>query len=275
MVDTNEWQGRSGETWAAQWRRTDRSFTQLTERLLQRTRDIDFSQVLDIGCGAGELSLAMARGRPAVSITGVDVSPQLIAVAQDRGSHLANVEFVNADAAQWQSPDDAAPNALISRHGVMFFADPTAAFTNLAQQSQPHANLLFSCFREVSQNPFFTQIIRQLPQAPPPPDPTGPGPFAFAEVDWVVSILRSAGWENVEFEKLDFPMIAGAGENPVDDAVEYFSLIGPAARLAAEMDTAARDRFFARVRAVCERNCYEGIVALPAAAWIVSARKAG
>ncbi len=274
-MNRDEWQGRVGETWASQWRRTDRSFTVLTERLLQRMRESTFDEVLDVGCGAGELSLATARGRPGISITGVDVSPQLIAVAKERGSHLSNARFLLADAAEWQSADDTAPDMVVSRHGVMFFRDPAAAFANLAGQCRAGTSLLFSCFREASQNAFFTEIIRLLPEAPPALDPHEPGPFAFANQDRVRSILVSSGWESISFEKFDFPMIVGAGANPVEDAVEYFSLIGPAARAASEMDEGARDRFSNRVRNLCERKCHQGIVALEASVWIVSARKAG
>lgn len=273
MVDKSEWQGSSGETWAAQWRRTDRSFTNLTERLLQRTREYTFSRVLDIGCGAGELSLAVARGRPQVSVIGVDVSPPLISAARERNTSLGNVEFELADAAEWTCRSGSPPDMLVSRHGVMFFADPPAAFANLAEQSAPGASLLFSCFRDVAENPFFTEIMRLLPQAPPPVDPAAPGAFAFADPERVRSILRAGGWKDVAFEKYDFPMIAGAGENAVEEAVTYFSLIGPAARAAAEMDNDARRRFFERVRSLCERNWREGVVALPAAAWIVSATR--
>ncbi len=275
LVDKSEWQGSSGETWAAQWRRTDRSFARLTERLLERTREFSFNDVLDVGCGAGELSLAIARGRPDVTVTGVDVSPQLVAAARERGAHLGNVRFVLCDAAEWSCDSDNAPDMLVSRHGVMFFDDPPAAFGNLARQAQPGSSLMFSCFREVPQNPFFTEILRLLPEPPTPADPTAPGPFAFAEQDWVTSILRSGGWDHIAFERFDFPMIAGTGENAVDEAVTYFSLIGPAARAASEMDDDAKARFLARVRELCERHCHEGIVALAAAAWIVSARKAG
>ncbi|MGB3796086.1 MAG: class I SAM-dependent methyltransferase [Alteraurantiacibacter sp.] len=273
MVDKGEWEGRSGQKWAEQWRRTDRSFNHLTERLLQRTRDFRFGKVLDIGCGAGELTLAMARGRPETAVTGVDVSQDLIAVAKERGSNLGNIEFITADAAKWQSTAGTAPDLLISRHGVMFFDEPVAAFANLAKQAQPSAGLLFSCFREIAQNPFFTEIIRLHPGAPPPLDQAGPGPFAFADEGLVTSILQSARWDEVIFEKIDFPMIAGAGENPVEDALAYFSQIGPAARAAIELNTAARERFFGRIRDLCERNNHGGIVSLPAAAWIVSARK--
>lgn len=274
MVDKSEWQGSSGETWANEYRRTDRSFSHLTERLLERTREFRFGEVLDIGCGAGELSLAIARGRPEVSVTGVDVSPQLIAAAKERGSHLGNVRFELADAAEWTCEADAAPDMLVSRHGVMFFDDPPSAFANLARQAQPGAALMFSCFREVPQNPFFTEVVRLLPEAPPMMDATGPGPFAFGDREWVIPILRSGGWDQIDFERFDFPMIAGAGENAVEEAVTYFSLIGPAARALAEMKGPARDRFLGRVRELCERNLHGGIVALPAAAWIVSAHKA-
>lgn len=274
-MDKSEWQGSSGETWAAEWRRTDRSFTKLTERLLQRTRDFQFGNVLDIGCGAGELSLAIARGRPEVLVTGVDISPALVAAARERSRHLGNVEFELADAAEWTADRESAPDMLVSRHGVMFFDDPPAAFGNLARQAQPGSSLMFSCFRDLAQNPFFTEVVRLLPDAPPAMDPAAPGPFAFADEDWVVSILRSGGWERIAFEKYDFPMVAGAGEDPVEEAFTYFCRIGPAARAAAELEEGARERFFGRLRDMCARHRHEGIVALPAAAWIVTARKAG
>ncbi|WP_162925328.1 class I SAM-dependent methyltransferase [Aurantiacibacter odishensis] len=274
MVDKSEWQGKSGETWAAEWRRTDRSFTRLTERLLQRTREFTFRNVLDIGCGAGELSLAIARGRRDVSVTGVDVSPQLVQTASERGSQLGNVRFILADAAEWTADAAAEPDLLVSRHGVMFFDDPPKAFANLADQAQDGASLMFSCFRDVSENPFFTEVGKLLPEPPPPMNPEAPGPFAFADKERVNSLLMAGGWTDVAFEAVDFPMIAGAGENAVEEAFAYFSRIGPAARASAELEGHEKDRFLDRVRALCEKHDHDGIVALPAAAWIVTAKKA-
>src|SRR5690606_31128505 len=132
MTQMRDWQGKTGEGWAAEWKRTDRSFGGLTERLLARSREFPFRHALDVGCGAGELSLALARGRPRARIVGIDVSPQLVAAARGRSDHLPNVEFTLADAARWRPGDDFAPQLLISRHGVMFFDDPPAAFANLA-----------------------------------------------------------------------------------------------------------------------------------------------
>lgn len=274
MTDANEWLGRTGQSWAEQWRRTDRSFGPLTEHLLARTRGFAFDAVLDVGCGAGELSLALARGRPHVAVTGLDISPQLIEVARERGANLPNATFETGDAAAWHPPAAFAPDLLVSRHGVMFFDDPVAAFSHLGSIAAPGACLLFSCFRDRIENPFFMEAARLLPTAEAPPPPEAPGPFAFADWKRVTGILESAGWSQVAFEPFDFAMIAGGGEDPVADAVEYFSVIGPAARAASELAPDQRARFLDRLRDLAARNVYDGLVSLRAAVWIVTARKA-
>lgn len=274
-MEKSEWEGSSGDSWAAQWRRTDRSFAVLTERLLSRLRGQQFSQALDVGCGAGELSLAIARGRPDAQVIGVDVSPALVTTARERGSNLANVAFELADAAEWQPPARFAPQLVVSRHGVMFFADPPGAFRHLAGLADSGAHLLFSCFRDPAENPFFTEVGRLLPQAPPPPPADAAGPFGFARRERIAQVLESGGWEAVAIDAFDFPMIAGAGEKPVDEAMAYFTTIGPAARAAKELEPERREAFFARLRQLCEANLRDGVVSLAAAAWIVSARKAG
>jgi len=273
MTDKREWQGQTGTTWAEEYRRTDRSFGPLTDHLLALTRGFVFERVLDIGCGAGELSLAIARGRPDATVTGVDISPPLIAAAQGRGANLPNVSFELADAAQWQSPSASAPDLLVSRHGVMFFDQPPAAFANLAAQAAPGAGLMFSCFRAMEENPFFTQVVRLLPVPPERGDPLAPGPFAFADATRVHNILAQSGWGQIALAPFDFPMIAGSGADAIAETIAYFARIGPAAQAAAAMDSSARERFFDRVRALAERHLHSGIVALPAAAWIVTARK--
>ncbi|MXO71480.1 methyltransferase domain-containing protein [Alteraurantiacibacter buctensis] len=274
-MDKSEWEGPSGNSWAAEWRRTDRSFAVLTERLLSRLRGQRFTQAIDIGCGAGELSLAIARGRPDARVVGVDVSPALVNAARGRASNLPNVAFDLADAAAWQPPAGIAPQMLVSRHGVMFFADPTAAFRHLADIADSGAQLLFSCFRDPLDNPFFTEVGRLLPQVPPPPPADAPGPFGFARRERIAQILEGAGWEAVAIDAFDFPMVAGAGDDAVDEAMAYFTSIGPAARVAKELEADARDPFFERLRRLCEDNLRDGVVSLAAAAWIVSARKAG
>ena len=272
MTAISDWQGKTGEGWAAQWQRTDRSFGALTERLLARSRELPFRHALDIGCGAGELSLALGRGHPRARVVGVDVSPQLVEVAGERGANLVNVSFELADAARWRPQGDFAPQLLISRHGVMFFDDPPAAFANLASVADDDAKLLFSCFRDRRENPFFTEIGSLLPAAVETPDPHAPGPFAFADPDHVAAILQDGGWGKPSFEPFDFAMIAGAGENAVEDAMTYFKTIGPAAVALREMPEAARADVLEAMREVVAANCRDGVVAMRAAVWIVTAR---
>jgi SAM-dependent methyltransferase len=274
MTAREDWQGKTGEGWAGEWRRTDRSFGGLTERLLARTREFSFRHALDIGCGAGELSLALARGHPQARFVGVDVSPSLIATARARGEHISNVEFELADAAQWHPADDFTPQLLISRHGVMFFADPPGAFANLASISAESAGLLFSCFRDRDENPFFTEIGSLLPGASAQVDPYAPGPFAFADREHVTAILTDAGWHGVTFEPFDFAMVAGAGDDPIGDAMSYFQRIGPAAAALRELDQPRREEVLAALHELVTERCRDGVVALGAATWIVSARKA-
>jgi SAM-dependent methyltransferase len=272
-VGASEWLGRSGQTWAEQWRRTDRGFSVLTERLLQGTREFAFGSVLDVGCGAGELSLAIARGRPHCQVIGVDVSPPLIEAARERGAHHPDVAFELADAATWRPVAPFAPELLVSRHGVMFFDDPVAAFANLREGAAPGAGLLFSCFRERELNPALTDAARLLPDPPrPPADPDAPGPFAFADRARVEAILARAGWSGMAFEAYDFAMIVGAGADPVEDSLGYLMTIGPAARAARELEETEREAFRDRLRDLARRNLREGIVSLRAAAWIVTAR---
>ena len=274
MTDKTEWQGRTGDSWAAEWKRTDRSFAGVTERLLEATRDVAFSRVLDVGCGAGELSLALARGRPNIEVVGVDVSPQLLEVAKERAANRANARFELADASAWRPSQEFQPELVISRHGVMFFDDPPGAFRNIAALAADEASLLFSCFRAPSENPFFAAVAQLLPQAGPPADPHAPGPFAFADCDYTAGILEAGGWTDLEFTAVDCAMVVGAGEDPLSEAVEYYLRIGPAARHAADLGEEARAEFAERLRSFAAEHLRDGIVALRAGIWIVSGRKA-
>lgn len=269
MTSGAEWQAQVGRNWAEMYRQTDRSFTGLTQRLLERIEPLPGREVLDIGCGAGELSLAIARARPGARVTGLDISEDLIGAARQRGAERPDVEFLVGDAAQWTQPR--APDLLVSRHGVMFFADPPAAFKHLRQRAANGANLLFSCFRSAEENPWASGIAA-LVGAPPPPSGYAPGPFGFADTDLVRAVLSQAGWKDIAFEAVDFAYIAGQGPDPVADAEAFFSRIGPFALAMRTLAGEERDVLSLRLRALLDRNASGRLVAFPGAAWIVSAR---
>ena len=274
MTTGAEWQAAVGRNWAQQYALTDRSFSGLTQQLLDRLERLPGVDVLDVGCGAGELSLSLARYRHRAHIIGIDISADLIAAARTRADERVLVEFQVGDAAVWVEPGFT-PDLIVSRHGVMFFPDPVAAFFHLAALAAPGANLAFTCFREPRQNPWASQLAALLPtEAATPFDPVAPGPFAFADPDRVKGILSAGGWEDISFLPLDYAYVAGLGDDPVADAAAFLSRIGPAAAgLRALAGTPAEGPFVARLTAWLEENRSGDTVAFPAAAWLVTARR--
>ena len=271
MTDKLEWQGRVGISWAEQWQRTDRSFAPLTLRLVGVI--LAFSEghsIVDIGCGAGELSIKLATARPDANVLGLDISADLIDAAIARSSS-SNALFAVADAAKWRDAASA-PELYVSRHGVMFFDDPVAAFANLSVTAAPKAKLVFSCFRSPAENDWAKKIGALLP-ATPAGDPHAPGPFAFADPEHVRAILTKAGWSDIAFEPVDFDYVAGEGDDPVSDAMDFFGHIGPAARAIRSLTGDARTDFLNRLRTLAQEHVSANTVRFGAAAWIVTAQK--
>lgn len=268
--------GTVGANWAAEWQRTDRTFAPLTARLvtavleaLPATDSGKRIRILDLGCGAGETAIAIAKGRADVDVTGLDFAPDLVAVARDRGDGIANCRFVHGDASIWR--DGARFDAALSRHGVMFFAQPAAAFAHVRTLLQPGAPLTFTCFRDRADNDWVREISALLPLTPAS-DPDLPGPFAFADSDRVARILSGAGWHDVAAEAVDYDYVPGEGDDPVSDAAQFFARIGPAAPAIRALDNAHRAEFDSDLRALLARHCTGNRVRFTAAAWLWRAK---
>jgi SAM-dependent methyltransferase len=275
MTTAYDWTGRIGDVWAEEWRRTDRSFANLTPHLnaailaaaTPRTR-----KIMDIGCGAGATTLATAQALPNATVTGIDLSPNLIEIARHRAATQANASFECADITI-AAPNHAPTDLYVSRHGVMFFADPITAFATLAKAAAPGATSVFSCFAERAANRWATETITATGGDADVPPSTAPGPFAFADPTQVETILENAGWQAAPPERIDFAYRAGEGADPVADAVDYFRRIGPAASAIRDAAPEERERHIARLTQVCERHDNGTTVEFLAAAWIWTARK--
>lgn len=271
MTSATDWTGRVGQTWAAEWQRTDRSFAGLSPHLdaaILAAAPAGAIRTADIGCGAGSTSLALATARPDANVTGIDLSPELLTVARTRGAGQPNVRFRTGDATIIAA--ELAPlDLLVSRHGVMFFADPVAAFTDLRRACRPGAPLVFSCFRDRADNPWASDLVEQVTGTRPAAAlGYAPGPFGLADPAVAAAILTDAGWTIDDPARVDFSYLVGGGvgDDPVADAAAFFGRIGPlAAALKQAGDPAALD---ARLKAVLERYRTGNTVAFPASAWI-------
>ncbi len=273
MTDHLEWQGRVGDVWAEEWRRTDRALATMTVALnatiLAAAPEGPF-RALDIGCGAGETSLALAAARPDASIAGVDLSSALTDTARERAGGNPQLTFAVGDAvahARATGPFD----LLYSRHGVMFFPEPPAAFAAFHGSARPGAALVFSCFADPEDNVLAAPLARALGLAPPVAG-DAPGPYAFAREDDVVALLTTAGWRDVRGERVTFGYRVGAGPAALDDAVCFLSRIGPAAAAIRRGSDAEGLALTASLRAFLSNYLADNTVDLPASVWLFSAR---
>ncbi|MGQ0589082.1 MAG: class I SAM-dependent methyltransferase [Sphingosinicella sp.] len=273
MTDASEWRGRVGDAWAEEWRRTDRSLAPVQAALLDTLlpRLPEGAAVLDIGCGAGSISLALAKARPDARVTGLDLSEALVEAARERAGGRARFEV--GDASTWTPADGRRFDALVSRHGVMFFDDPFAAFAHLNSLTAPGGPFVFSCFRARDENPWAAElapvIARFAPEAAAAPPPAQ-GPFAFADPERIRSILAAAGFAAPEIVPLDVEFVTGEGPDPLAETLAYFRRIGPFAALLRELDAPRRDEALAMVEAIAAARRSGDRIVFPAAVWIVT-----
>lgn len=277
MTTAGEWSGKVGDVWAAEWRRTDRSFADLSRHLdaaILAAAPASGSAI-DIGCGAGATSIALTTARPDLDVVGIDIAPDLIAAAQDRAAQIPNLRFVNADLNS--ALTDMPPAALLfSRHGVMFFDDPAAVFGALRRRAAPGAALIFSCFQSAARNPWASDLVAAVTgDAPRPAADYAPGPFGFADRNWVSAMLARAGWGDVTAEPVEYRYVAGRGADPVADAVDFLRRIGPIARSLREAASVERAAMLDTLRGILHTHLDKGEIAFPAAAWIWRARATG
>ncbi len=277
LTTATDWRGRVGDVWAAEWRRTDCSFAALAPILdaaILAVAPPNPFRALDIGCGAGATSLALAAARPDASISGVDLSPGLIEVAQDRVSSLPDgggaPAFIFGDAIA-TARDIAPVDLFFSRHGVMFFTDPVSTFAALARAGSPGTRLVFSCFAERAANAWAVETLAAFGRDGRAPNDDAPGPFAFADPRRVAALLSRAGWTADQPRQVQFAYRAGGGDDPVGDAVSFFTRIGPVASLLRDSTSEDRPGLLDRLAGVCHRRLVSGAVEFPATAWIWSA----
>jgi ubiquinone/menaquinone biosynthesis C-methylase UbiE len=269
-----DWSGASGDAWAMRWQETDRALRPLAEVLdaaiLAAAPPGPF-RALDIGCGPGSTSLALAAARPDSTIVGCDLSPALVELAAKRAHGLPNVRFHVGDAqsiAAAERPFD----LFLSRHGVMFFEDPRQAFATFRAAATVQGRLVFSCFQDWQANPWASELAMAAAGKRVPAPGREPSGFAFAEVDYVAEIVASAGWAELEHRPVNFGYVAGEGPGASEEALAFLSEVGPASRLMRGCDDGDRPAASARMRQLIERYRKEERVEFPAAAWLWSAK---
>ena len=265
------WNSQSGRTWVEFQAQLDAQIEPLGAAALALLGARAGESILDVGCGCGQTSLSLAAAVGATGrVLGVDVSAPMLDVARTRASQggFTQVEFRQLDA-QVAALDARSFDALYSRFGVMFFADPLAAFTNLRASLKPGGRLSFVCWRALEQNPWMVvplEAARTFLPPSPPPDPLAPGPLAFADPGRVRSILHGAGYTRLSVEAFDTE-IGGAA---LDAAAALALRVGPLGAALRE-NPGLTTKVRTAVRAALAPYETPAGVLLPAAVWLVSA----
>ncbi len=283
MATTNEnheaqrvyWDGAGGDKWIRRAADVDTNVAPAQRAAIDSADIHPGARVLDIGCGCGGSTLAIARrAGPTGRVLGVDISHAMIAEAQRAAHDMPQASFMVADASAHDFGGETF-DRMFSRFGVMFFGDPAAAFAHLRGALAKDGKLVFVCWRPVVENPWmylpFNAVCKHAPR-PPRPGPEDPGPFSFAAPERVTRILTAAGFAAPEFAKFDFDMDLALGRG-LEAAVESAATIGPASAALTDQPPEVRAAALAQLRSELAPHVQaDGRVPLAAAVWIVTAR---
>lgn len=265
------WNTTSGCAWVESQQLLDHILQPFEDALMQAIRPGSSSRLLDVGCGTGGTTVSASRllGEKS-ACTGIDISEPMLAVARTRAEREhVSAKFICADA-QTHAFDAASFDTIISRFGVMFFADPVAAFANLRRAATKGAQLCFISWRGAADNPFMTTAERAAaPLLPniPPRIPDGPGQFGFADSQRVHGILEQSGWSEIDPQPLNVVCSL-----PEAELIGYFTKFGPVGQALHQADETTRNRVIATVRTAFDPYVHGSEVRFNAGAWVVTAR---
>ena len=265
------WNDTAGRAWVETQETLDAVLAPFEDLLVEAVAARNATRVLDVGCGTGSTTLAIARQvGPQGTAVGVDISQPMIALAKQRAeSASTKPRFLCADA-QTYTFEPASFDMIVSRFGVMFFDDSVRAFANLRRATAKGGELKAIVWRGPADNPFMTTAERAaapfLPEMPAR-KPDEPGQFAFADKNRVYSILEKSGWSEIDLEPLDVECTL-----PERELEGYITRLGPLGRVLPQLDEPTRAKVLEAVRAAFEPFVHGDEVRFTAACWTVTGR---
>lgn len=263
------WNGPSGRAWIDTQALLDRILEPFATLLLQALPAGSLARVLDVGCGTGATTIAIARHVGAEAV-GIDISAPMLEVARERaGLEGVPTRFVCADAQSHDFGNDRF-DAVVSRFGVMFFEQPGVAFANLRRATRDGGMLRVITWRAADENPYMTTAERAaapfLP-ALPPRAPGAPGQFALADPQRIREVLQEGGWGDLDLQAIDVPCAF-----PESELLTYVTRLGPVGAVMEDADAATRQRVIDVLRPAFDPYVRDGQVRFNAACWCVDAK---
>jgi ubiquinone/menaquinone biosynthesis C-methylase UbiE len=234
-------------------------------------------QVLDVGCGFGDTAIRLANQVGATGlVVGVDCCDAFLdqARAEMKSRNVTNLSFVRTDA-EIALPTDQF-DFVFARFGTMFFANPVAGLSNMRKTLRPGGRMVHIVWRERADNPWLSMakdvVLKYLPTPGADAQTCGPGPFSMADEPMVRAMMKAAGYDKIEFRRVDAPVLVG---KDVDDAIAFQLAIGPAGevfREAGALAEAKRAEIEAALAAAIDsqKKASDGVV-MDSSSWVISA----
>jgi SAM-dependent methyltransferase len=281
VPDANEaqrhyWNTIAGPRWAASPGFRERRNQESLALLLSCLQLAGGESVLEIGCGTGAVTLPIAKavgdhGR----VVAVDISEPMLTAAEQRVGECGkqNVTLLLGDAQVFPFERDAFDVAT-SRMGVMFFADPVAAFRNIGSALKPGGRLVFACWAPLAENRHWLisyEIALRHLGPPAPSTDHEPGPLAFADPEYIRGFLAAAGFADIKVERAHPTIIGGSPEEEARQSL----MMGPTARLieAKKPTDATRKVIADEIAEAFNAEATSGAIRLPATIFLVTARR--
>jgi SAM-dependent methyltransferase len=267
------WNGDSGTRWVARADERDAVLAPVADALIAAADPTPGTRVLDIGCGCGATTLtAAARVGASGTATGIDLSDPMLDLARQRATTtgVSNATFLQGDA-QSHLFEPESYELAISRFGTMFFADPTAAFTNIAAALRPGGRLCLATWQALGANEWLLVPGGALLRHTDLPATTdGPGMFAQSDPDTVTDTLSASGLVDIALEPLEVTFTLGT----IDAAVDYLADSGPGRLLLETIpEGTARSAALADVRDALADYLADGTVRLAGGIWLIAATR--
>ena len=198
----------------------------------------------------------------------------MIAEARRRATQQAVpcIDFLTADAAT-DTPAAAPFDRLFSRFGVMFFADPPAAFAHLLRLLPPNGRIDFACWAPLADNPWMgalADIVRRHVALPAPPAGE-PGPFSLADVTALRALLSAAGFVDIDSQLWRGPQWLGGQGADAPAALRFALQSMSFSRVVEAQPEPVRQAIADDLLAYLAARHSSAGIALDASAWLVSA----